>query len=301
MNTLPDIQKTKDVRNVAIQQVGVTGIKLPVRLLVKPPSPPWDQSNPASCDVVGEFEISCSLPYDVKGTHMSRFTEVLGETLGQDRFFSHDHFIPMVRELHTRLEAVVVKVSMVADYFIEQMAPVTARKSLAPLRVGLSVISDLATGNMKHTTQVILDGKTCCPCSREISDFDHKTGRGKGAHAQRSTVDLSVITFSPETIWFEDLAATIWLSYSSPVYPVLKRLDEREVTMNAYNNPKFVEDVIRDVIVNTRRLRRIYLSTRSEEERETPYHQASWDVKVRVQNAESIHYHDAFAETLESM
>lgn len=276
--TLPDIQKTVDTRGVRINQVGVTGIRMPIRLLRKADG----TSLPQSMDTVGEFELSVDLPAEVKGTHMSRFTEVLQSHVDSGGIFSHKDLTTLARELNVKLGGLRSVVCVYAEYFVPQNSPTTGRRGVAPLKVFLEVEyrADNPFVSYLLTTGVEMIGKTCCPCSREISDFDPATGRGKGAHAQRSAISITVRHAETTMIWFEDLVEICWKSYSSPVYPVLKRPDERTVTMTAYENPKFVEDVIRDATTQLRALI-------SRDDRAT--------FKVRVQNAESIHYHDAFA------
>jgi len=284
---LPDIQKTIDTRGVPIDRVGVTGIRLPIRLLRKPT---MDETLKEDWqDSVGVFELSCNLPRDVKGTHMSRFTEVLMEHIDKESgVFSHTSLAKVADVLMERMQASCVEVSVKAVYFMPQVSPVTGRKGIAPIDVGLSVSRYNFEGTIglveEWMTSVQIEGMTCCPCSKEISDYHHSTQTGKGAHSQRSMVSLQIHHAALNTIWFEDLAGAIQAAYSSPVYPVLKRPDERAVTIAAYENPKFVEDVIRDVVVN---LGALHLKQLGGTE--------SWQCNVRVCNAESIHYHDAFA------
>jgi GTP cyclohydrolase I len=279
--TLPDIQQTIDLRAVRIDRVGVTGIRMPVRLLRKTENelglPGIPQMLPSGhLDTVGEFELAVSLPSKVKGTHMSRFTEVLNSYINDVGTFSHADLQNVAAALATKLEADSVFIKLTADYFVIQAAPATGKPGTAPLK-GILIV-ELKNGVLSTSTGVIMEGKTCCPCSREISEYNAADGRGKGAHAQRSTAKIIVRHHPSVTVWFEDLVEIAWKSFSSPVYPVLKRPDERAVTMAAYGNPKFVEDVIRDIVSQLRA--RIDINGH----------------EVRVQNAESIHYHDAYAE-----
>lgn len=282
--SLPDIQRTKDLRNVTIQRVGVTGIKMPVRVLR--PDADLGGISPVDLCTVGEFELTCLVPSDVKGTHMSRFTEVLNQHVDLHGVFSHSHLITLAKVLANRMESSVVDVKLKLDYFTTQNAPASGRAGVAPCRAFLGVKFTSwrnGTCRVELTTGVEVQGKTCCPCSREISDFDHETGKGKGAHAQRSTINLTIKHSTDTMLWFEELIAICAKSFSSPVYPVLKRPDEKAVTEGAYGNPKFVEDVIRDVVVGLRDMPRFAHIT---------------EARVHVQNAESIHYHDAIAETI---
>ncbi len=269
---LPDIQKTMDSREVAIDRVGVTGIRLPIRV-----KRPHAQSEDGShCDTVGEFELAVALPAQVKGTHMSRFTEVLADYIDSHGVFSGLGMVHLARNVATKLESRDALVRVHLDYFVSQPSPVRGVPGVAPIRGMLEC--RVLEGIPLTRTGVTVEGKTCCPCSKEISDYDPATGRGKGAHAQRSKITMEVTHLPDVTIWFESLVEIAWRAFSQPVYPVLKRPDERHVTMGAYNNPKFVEDVIRDTVCQLRDYPLV------------------GQYKVRVQNAESIHYHDAFAE-----
>jgi GTP cyclohydrolase I len=280
MNPLPDIQKTEDTRRVAIEHVGVTGVRMPLVVLTRPS--PVRELLSVPLQTVGSFELSVSLPEHVKGTHMSRFTEVLNEHISAVGVFSAQHLTTIAQTLITRLDATRARLRLDLDYFVVQNAPTSGRPGTAPLRAFLEVdVVDLPCQGGRVTDLLVgveIDGKTCCPCSREISDYDHETGKGRGAHAQRSKVTIRVRPAEGKMVWFEDLVDVAWKSFSSPIYPVLKRPDERTVTVGAYTNPKFVEDVIRDVVVGLRSLPTVK------------------EYSVRVQNAESIHYHDAFAE-----
>ena len=287
---LPDIQKTKDLRNVALYQVGVCGVRLPVRLKRR------EGSSFTLCSTA-EFELSCMVPAEVKGTHMSRFTEVLNQFVGAEMEFSGQQLRALLDKLSEVLESPVVHVRMVADYFINQPAPVSGRHGIAPLKVVLEGERDLGIGEndsemlpvYSYVTGIDIEGKTCCPCSREISEYDPATGKGKGAHAQRGRSQIRVFHSpfqAPSFLWFEDLVEIAWQAYSSPVYSVLKRVDEKHVTEVAYGNPKFVEDVSRDLIVGLRELGGQLDEVSG--------------FQVRVENAESIHYHNAYAVTREA-
>jgi len=268
MNTLPDIQVTKDERDVFINQVGVTNVTVPVRFKV-----------PDGNDVrtTGNFEMSVSLPPEVKGTHMSRFTEVLNGALDTDSYFDSVSLRKLGNKLLIVLNAPSARVSLAAKYFMPQAAPSSNKMGIAPFDVKLtSHVSSVDNGNM-DLLEVSIYGKTCCPCSRLISGYDEATGTGKGAHSQRGLLTMELRTKPNQFVWFEDLFEIASKSFSSPVYPILKRPDEKHVTEGAYGNPKFVEDVLRDAVVELRKLEGV----------------ASF--KVRVENDESIHYHNAFA------
>lgn len=272
---LPDIQKTLDLREVPIQTVGVTQIKVPIRIKR------MVESKIISDYTVAEFEMGVSLPAEVKGTHMSRFSQVLTEFLQEDACLNCDMNIADLHEkVLDRLGAVRASIRATFPFFVPQPSPVTSTEGVAPVSVTLEVTGSL-TRRVERTT-VRVNGKTVCPCSREISEYSKSDGRGKGAHAQRSEITLSVDHLTVVFVPIEDLVDICFKSFSSPVYPVLKRPDERAVTMSAYENPKFVEDVIRDTAVNLRK----WSSDKG----------GLLTYSIRVQNAESIHYHDAFAE-----
>lgn len=286
---LPDVQRTPDTREVRIKRVGVTNIRMPIRLKRRHHGSPGSLFEPV--DTVGVFELAVSLPALVKGTHMSRFTEVLNSHIDGGGVFSCEDLQKIARELAVKLEADEVFVALRAEYFVQQNSPVTERKGMAPL-IGLLEVSVIRTASEDNDlpaydyftqtrTGIEIEGKTCCPCSKEISDYDPVTERGKGAHAQRGKIFIMVEHQPQHTIYFENLVDIAWRAFSVPCYPVLKRPDERHVTMDAYANPKFVEDVVRDVACQLRQVPTIL------------------GFSIRVQNAESIHYHDAFAEVEE--
>lgn len=276
---LPDIQKTKDTRGVPIHRVGVTGIKVPIRLKTFNHEPAIPQHT------VADFSMSVNLPEQEKGTHMSRFSQVLMEFLTREEALTEDFNIAKLHlALCERLHSEESEISATFSYFISQPSPETGVRGIAPVTVILTVTG--TPFEAIESTTVVVNGKTVCPCSREISEYDEETQKGKGAHAQRSEIVLAVAHHPSCFIPFEDLIAVAQKSFSSPVYPVLKRPDERHVTMAAYANPKFVEDVIRDVVVN------LHEWANGVEGYRSKLHA----YEVRVQNAESIHYHDAYAE-----
>lgn len=226
---------------------------------------------------------------------MSRFTELLNSFVFPQEgysFFDSTKMKAFLLLLANKMESPTVSLRMEVDYFVHQESPVTANVGVAPIKgiIDLTMFAppDSETGLLLEdakseptfhiNTGIVINGMTCCPCSREISDFDHETGKGRGAHAQRSEIKVSVNHSIDDIIWFEDLIDICWDSFSHPVVPLLKRPDERHVTIASYDNPKFVEDVIRDVVVGLRKNLKV------------------GSYRVRVCNAESIHYHDAYAE-----
>jgi GTP cyclohydrolase I len=273
---MKDIQKEKDTRGVAIQRVGVSDIKIPIKVKEK---------LGLVQTTIATISLAVSLPADVKGTHMSRFTEVLNEYLSNN-VLEVDNLQKLSTGLLNRLDSESVFVSLRFPFFINQNGPESGKMGIAPVDAGFDLYvspNNITADRPKLSMFCAVDGKTCCPCSKTISDFDPITGRGQGAHAQRSKITMLVETNRLESVlWFEDLITMAMLSFSSPVYPVLKRVDERHVTMAAYNNPKFVEDVIRDIVVSLRADNRV----------------VAYD--VIVVNQESIHYHNAYAQIKET-
>lgn len=274
MTDLPDIQKTQDHRDVSIANVGVSHVRVPIK---------FSAANGHIVRTIGEFKVGVALESDVKGTHMSRFTEVLSEHLEADEHFDSTTLSNFLRTVLDKLDAVSGQVVLESEYFVPQLSPVSRKLGIAPFKVQLSSsINNQREPSCFERVTAIVNGKTCCPCSREISGYDKTDGRGKGAHAQRGELVMSVGVRKGEFVWFEELFDVAMKSFSSPVYPLLKRPDEKHVTETAYGNPKFVEDVIRDAAVNLRSMKRKIS-----------------DFTIKVTNEESIHYHNAFAEVHE--
>lgn len=258
--SLADIQKSVDERGIDIDHVGVCDLRYPIVVL--------DRAN-GKQQVAATFSLSVSLPRHFKGTHMSRFIEVLVDHDGEVTMRT----LPAVlKDLRTRLDAVTARVEVSFPYFVDRSAPVTGLK--APMDYECFFHAE-ANGHMNDfIVGVKVPVKSLCPCSKAISDY--------GAHNQRGIVTVQIRPVAdsegvPQLIWIEELIEIAEKSASAPVYPLLKREDERFVTMQAYDNPVFVEDVVRNV---ARYLR--------EDERIAWY-------EVRVVNHESIHNHSAFA------
>ena len=260
-NTLPDIQKIADTRGIAIDQVGISDLKYPIQVLDR---------NGKPFSVVAEISMSVHLPHHFKGTHMSRFLEVLTSHEGE---ITMRTLPAILRDLKAKLDAESAYIDVKFPYFIEKEAPV----SMAKGKVGFECTFIGSSNGVKDdfALRVKVPVTTLCPCSKEISD--------RGAHNQRGYVTLEVTTreLSPgkwDIVWIEELVEIAEKSASAPVYSVLKRPDERHVTMQAYDNPAFVEDVVRNcsVILNNDIRIKTY--------------------KIGVVNQESIHEHNAFAE-----
>ncbi|MBW2066289.1 MAG: GTP cyclohydrolase I FolE2 [Deltaproteobacteria bacterium] len=249
---MEDIQNTKDSRNIDIDQVGVKGIRYPITVLDK---------NMGSQQTVAKINMYVNLPRHYKGTHMSRFVEILNEN---NQRISLQNFSSILQEMKERLNAESAHMEITFPYFIRKSAPVTGSEGLMEYRCtfkgSLNQGSDLIT-------MIDVPISTLCPCSKEISEF--------GAHNQRGIVRLKV-RFK-KFVWIEDLIKLVEDSASSDVYSVLKREDEKFVTEKAYENPKFVEDVVRDIALKLD---------------EDP--NITW-FAVETENFESIHNHNAYA------
>jgi len=257
---LCDVQVTKDERGLAIDQVGVCDLRYPITVM--------DKQNEQQ-HTIATISMSVNLPHQFKGTHMSRFLTVLNRHRGEITMRT----IPTVlNELKKELEAESAHVEVIFPYVIEKAAPVSGEKGLMDYDCSFTAESNGGTDDF--VLGVSIPVTSLCPCSKEISDY--------GAHNQRGVVRIEIRTVNKsngerELVWIEELIEMAELSASSPVYPLLKREDERHVTMQAYDNPVFVEDIVRNVA--------LYLNSDN---------RVSW-YRVRVMNQESIHNHSAFA------
>jgi GTP cyclohydrolase I len=246
------IQNHKDTRNIDIDRVGVKGIRYPITVLDK---------DTGEQQTVAEISMYVSLPRYYKGTHMSRFVEILNE---HSRRISLQSFSEILEEMKKRLDAQSSHMEMSFPYFISKPAPVTGIAGLMEYRCIMK-----GTLNKRSDLVVVIHVPICtlCPCSKEISDF--------GAHNQRGEVRLQV-RFR-KFVWMEDLIRLVEESASSDVYSVLKREDEKYVTERAYSNPMFVEDIVRDIALKLNHDSNI-----------------TW-FAVEAENFESIHNHNAYA------
>lgn len=249
---MKDIQNHKDNRNIDIDQVGVKGISYPITVLDK---------DMGKQQTVAKINMYVNLPRYYKGTHMSRFVEILNE---HSRRISLQNFSAILQEMKDRLNAESAHMEITFPYFINKAAPVSGIEGLMEYKCtfkgSLNEGSDLVI--MIHVPI-----STLCPCSKEISDF--------GAHNQRGEVRLQV-RFK-KFVWIEDLIKLVEKAASSDVYSVLKREDEKYVTEAAYNHPMFVEDIVREIALNLNNDPNI-----------------TW-FAVESENYESIHNHNAYA------
>ncbi len=248
-----DIQNLKDDRNINIRKVGVKGIKYPITVL--------DREH-GTQHVNATINMYVNLPHHFKGTHMSRFVEILNDYRGEISMKTFQTILEKVRE---KLRAESSHMEVDFPYFIEKTAPVSGAKSLMEYRC-------YVRGTNRNNKTDILVGvvvpvTTVCPCSKEISCA--------GAHNQRSIVTVNVRY--RKFFWIEDVIKMVEDSASGEVYSLLKRVDEKYVTEKGYKNPMFVEDVVRNVAGSLNR-----------DDNFTWY-------SVEAENFESIHNHSAYA------
>lgn len=250
---LPDIQNLEPPIQIPIEKVGIKNLRYPIRVL--------DRAKGFQA-TVGEFNLYVDLPSHFKGTHMSRFIEVLNEFKEEIHVKNIEEIL---RKLKRRLNARSAHLEVYFPYFIEKKAPVTGIPSLMEYQAFM--IASLSKRKRDLILGVKVPVMTLCPCSKSISEY--------GAHNQRGLVTVAVR--SKKFIWLEELIEIAEESASSPVYPLLKRPDEKYVTERAYENPKFVEDVVRGVAHKLLQRKEIY-----------------W-FSVEAENMESIHGHNAYA------
>ena len=230
---MKDVQNTQDNRNVDIQKVGIKNVELPLII---------QRKNSSDQIVSGSARVCVSLPRNYKGTHMSRFVEVLNEwrtknLLGVD-------IKGCLEKIIKKLHAQSGELEFNFKYFVDKKSPVTHLS--APMSYDCSFEGVIDDGGYKFILGVKVPVTTLCPCSKEISD--------NGAHNQRAMISVKISYDETEHVWLEDLIELIESCASCPVYPLLKRQDEKFVTEKAWDNPKFVEDVLRDVVVKLRNL-----------------------------------------------
>jgi GTP cyclohydrolase I len=250
---MADVQGSADTRRIAINKVGIKAIRHPVRVL--------DKSGGIQ-HTIAIFNMYVGLPHNFKGTHMSRFIEILN---GHEREISVENFPAMLREMVDRLEAETGHIEMSFPYFINKSAPVSGVQSLMDYDVTLT--GEICHGRIESTIRVAVPVTSLCPCSKEIS--------ARGAHNQRSQVTVTVRI--NEHLWIEELVEIVEAQASCELYGLLKRPDEKYVTERAYDNPKFVEDMVRDVAARLGGEPRIDAFV------------------VESENFESIHNHSAYA------
>ncbi len=253
VTAIADVQNEPDTRHLAIDKVGIKDIRHPVRVK--------DRSQ-GEQHTIAHFNMYVELPHNFKGTHMSRFVEILNS---HDPEISVESFKDMLTEMSDRLEAKTGHIEMSFPYFINKSAPVSGVQSLLDYQV--TFIGEIRDRRHTMTIKVIVPVTSLCPCSKEISKY--------GAHNQRSHVTVTVRTNT--FVWVEDLIDLVEKQASCELYGLLKRPDEKYVTERAYENPKFVEDMVRDMAAKFNADKRIDAYT------------------VESENFESIHNHSAYA------
>ena len=252
--SIPDVQSTQDSRQLPINKVGIKAIRHPIRVLDK---------GDGVQHTIANFNMYVGLPHNFKGTHMSRFVEILN---AHDREISVESFETMLREMVERLEAQTGHIEMSFPYFINKTAPVSGVRSLMDYEV--SFTGEILDGaHYRQTMKVVVPVTSLCPCSKKISE--------RGAHNQRSHVTISATT--NQFVWIEEIVELAEKQASCELYGLLKRPDEKFVTERAYDNPKFVEDLVRDVA-----------GALNADSRIDAY-------VVESENFESIHNHSAYA------
>src|SRR5580693_7879254 len=249
---LEDVQGRADARRLPINRVGIKDIRHPVRV---------KDRSAGEQHTIAYFNMYVSLPHNFKGTHMSRFVEILhGE-----REISVESFRTMLEKMTERLEAETGHIEMTFPFFVMKKAPVSGVESLMDYHA--SLIGERRAGRTEMWVKVEVPVTSLCPCSKKISAY--------GAHNQRSHITIKAMLRSH--MWIEELIEIAESEASCELYGILKRPDEKYVTERAYDNPKFVEDMVRDVATRL-----------NGDERIGAY-------VVESENFESIHNHSAYA------
>ena len=250
---IPDIQSSLDARQIAIDKVGIKNIRYPMMV---------QDRQGGQQSTVASLNMYVDLPKDFKGTHMSRFVEILHR---QKHAITVAAFQDMIRDMTAVLDARSGHIEMCFPYFIAKAAPVSGVSSLMDYEV--CFLGQIQNGEPEVRVKVVVPVTSLCPCSKNISDY--------GAHNQRSHITLDIKTRG--FIWIEELVEMAESVASCELYGLLKRPDEKYVTERAYDNPKFVEDLVRDVATRL-----------NDDERVRAY-------IIESENFESIHNHSAYA------
>ena len=252
-NSIPDVQNSQDKRQIAINKVGIKDIRHPVQVK--------DRSGQVQ-HTVANFNMYVDLPHHFKGTHMSRFVEILNS---HEREITVKSLREMLSEMTEKLAAENGHIEMSFTYFVNKKAPESGVESLLDYEV--TFYGQRVDNKNTVSVKVVVPVTSLCPCSKKISDY--------GAHNQRSHVTVNVKT--DDFIWIEDIIDIVEQEASCELYGLLKRPDEKHVTERAYDNPKFVEDMVRDVAARL-----------NDDERIRSY-------ILESENFESIHNHSAYA------
>jgi GTP cyclohydrolase I len=251
---MKDVQSQPDYRNIPIDKVGIKNLRYPITVRDR---------RDGFQHTIAAINMFVDLPHDNKGTHMSRFVELLHLLRPE---VSLKKFSAILENMKEHLNAASAHLEMTFPYFIEKKAPVSTSPGLMDYTCSIIGTSD-PSGKVDLISEVVVPISSVCPCSMEISDY--------GAHNQRGEVRLS--TRFKKFIWMEDMIELVERSASSDVFSVLKRIDEKHVTERAFANPKFVEDIVRDVAKKLKDDDNI-----------------TW-FSVSAENFESIHNHSAYA------
>lgn len=250
---IPDVQGASDSRQVAIDRVGIRGLRHPLQIVDR---------DGAVQTTVAQCQLTVSLHEHVKGTHMSRFVQLLNE---EREPLSVNNFLALLEEMRERLKADQGQIELRFPFFVRKAAPVTGVKSLLDYEVAF--IGGMGRDAGELILEVLVPVTSLCPCSKEISDY--------GAHNQRAHVTIRARTAGD--VWIQDIIDLVERQASAELFSLLKRPDEKHVTEHAYDNPKFVEDMIRDVAVELNKEPRIR------------------GYRLEVENFEAIHNHSAYA------
>ena len=249
---LPDTQNQTDIRDIPIDKVGIKNLKYPITVK--------DRDGGVQ-HTVATVAMTVDLPKEFKGTHLSRFVEVLMNK----KEIHIDSIFEILKEMQNKLHANSAHIELDFPYFKEKLAPVSRKPSLIDYRIKFHAVVNKNKKDVIMT--VVVPVKTLCPCSKNISKY--------GAHNQRGEVTVAV-RFN-DIVWFEDVISIVEQSASCELFTLLKRDDEKYVTEKAYENPVFVEDVVRNVVTKLKQNEKILW-----------YH-------VEAENFESIHNHNAYA------
>jgi len=258
-SAMPDVQSNVDERALPIEQVGIRGVRHPLTI----------RSKTGNFPSVGQFEMDVALPAHVKGTHMSRFMALLQK---QDGPVDSTSVVTMLNEMLPLLDAKQGHIQFTYTHFVKKAAPVSGVESLMDYEVTWMATAKqnaAGTSDIELGLRAQVPVMSLCPCSKEISEF--------GAHNQRSHVTMTVVLDSQTKMTVEDLVTAAESEASSELWGLLKRPDEKWVTERSYSNPKFVEDLVRDVAGRLKSDQRIH------------------SFVVEAENFESIHNHSAFA------
>ena len=253
---VPDVQSRADERRIAIDRVGIRGIRHPLRV---------KSADGSTQHTIGTFSMTVTLREEAKGTHMSRFVELLEAERAGQVALDTAQLQSLLKRMVAKLGVEDGQIEIAFPYFIEKAAPVSGVTSLLDYEVTLA--GEIRKGVCTTSTKIVAPVTSLCPCSKEVSEY--------GAHNQRSHITITVDAIEPITV--DEIVRIAEDEASSELYGVLKRVDEKYVTERAYDNPKFVEDLVRDIAAALNRDARILGYT------------------LEAENFESIHNHSAYA------